>query len=75
MKLKYNRNSELEVVGLGIFKPNEFVVIDNEARAKKYLDSGYFDEIKERKSKRKVKKSKRKELTNNGTRRKRTYMN
>jgi len=58
MLLKYNRNSELEVVGLGTFKPNEFVVTDDEAKAKKYLDSGYFDLVKEKK--RKVKKSKKK---------------
>ena len=73
MKLKYNRDTELEIVGLGVFEPGQFVVADDEARAKKYLDSGYFDLVKEKK--RKVKKSKRKELTNNGTRRKRTYRN
>jgi len=58
LKLRYNRNSELEVVGLGVFKPNEFVVADDPARAKKYLDSGYFDLVKEKKKK--VKKSKKK---------------
>lgn len=73
MKLKFNRDRELEVVGLGVFEPGQLVVADDEARAKKYLDSGYFDLVKEKK--RKVKKSKRKELTNNGTRRKRTYRN
>lgn len=73
MILKFNRKTELEVVGLGIFKPNEFVVTDDEVKAKKYLDTGYFDLAKEKK--RKVKKSKRKELTNNGTRSKRTYRN
>ncbi|MBA7553787.1 hypothetical protein ES705_46386 [subsurface metagenome] len=60
MLLKFNRDTELEVVGLGIFKPDEFVVTDDETRAKKYLDSGYFDEVKERKKKIKVKKSKMK---------------
>jgi len=58
LKLRYNRNSELEVVGLGVFKPNEFVVTDDPIRVKKYLDSGYFDLVKERK--RKVRKSKKK---------------
>ena len=58
MKLKYNRDTELEVVGLGVFKPNEFLVTDDELKARKYLDTGYFDLIKEKK--RKVKKSKRK---------------
>lgn len=73
MLLKFNRDTELEVVGLGIFKPDEFVVTDDETRAKKYLDSGYFDEIKERKVK--VKKLKRKELISNATRIKRTHRN
>ncbi len=58
MLLKFNRDTELEVVGLGVFKPNEFVVVDDEKKAKKYLDSGYFDLVKEKK--RKVKKSKKK---------------
>ena len=57
MLLKFNRDMELEVVGLGIFQPDQFVVVDDENRAKKYLDSGYFDEIKERKKK--IKKLKR----------------
>ena len=73
MKLKYNRNAELEVVGLGVFEPGQFVVADDPARAKKYLDSGYFDIVKEKK--RKVKKLIRKELKNNGTRSKRSHRN
>lgn len=59
MLLKFNRDTELEVVGLGIFKPNEFIVTDDELKAKKYLDSGYFDEVKEVKTKVKVKKVKK----------------
>ena len=55
MLLNFNRKTELEVVGLGIFNPNKFVVTDDEAKAKKYLDTGYFDLVKERKEK--VKKS------------------
>ena len=73
MLLKFNKNTELEILGIGTFIPGQFVVADDEARAKKYLDSGYFDEVKEKK--RKVKKSKRKELTSNVTGSKRTYRN
>jgi len=58
MILRYNRKTELEIVGLGVFKPNEFVVTDDESKAKKYLDTGYFDLVKEKK--RKVKKFKKK---------------
>ena len=60
MLLKYNRDTELEVVGLGVFEPGQFVVADDPAKSKKYLDSGYFDEIKEREIKIKRKKSKKK---------------
>ncbi len=56
MLLKFNKNTELEILGIGIFKPGEFVVADDPARAKKYLDSGYFDEIKERKKRIKKKR-------------------
>jgi len=58
MLLKFNRKTELEVVGLGVFQPDQFVVVGDEARAKRYLDSGYFDLVKEKK--RKIKKSKKK---------------
>ena len=58
MLLKYNCNSELEITGLGIFQPNQFIVVGDEEKAKKYLDSGYFDLVKEKK--RRVKKSKKK---------------
>ena len=58
MLLKYNRDIELEVVGLGIFQPDQFVVVGDKDKAKRYLDTGYFDEVKEKK--RKVKKSKKK---------------
>jgi len=73
MKLKYNRDIELEVVGLGIFQPDIVITISDELGTRKYLDSGYFDEIKERKVK--VKKLKRKELISNATRIKRTHRN
>ena len=58
MLLKFNKNTELEIIGIGIFKPGQFVVADDPARAKKYLDSGYFDIVKEKKKK--PKKSKKK---------------
>ena len=58
MLLKFNCNSELEILGLGIFQPNQFVVVGDEERAKKYFDTGYFDLVKERKLK--VRKSKKK---------------
>ena len=58
MLLKYNRNTELEIVGLGVFQPDQFMVVGDEEKAKKYLDSGYFDLVKEKK--RKVKKSNKK---------------
>lgn len=60
MKLKYNRKDEVEIVGLGIFKPNTIITIEDETEAKKYLDSGYFDLVKERKRIVKIKKSKMK---------------
>ena len=58
MILKYNRKTELEVVGLGVFQPGQFIVVGDESKAKKYLDTGYFDLVKERK--RKIKKFKKK---------------
>jgi len=73
MLLKYNRDTELEIVGLGIFQPDQFIVVGDEEKAKKYLDTGYFDLVKEKKIK--VKNLKRKELTNNATRSKRTHRN
>ena len=60
MKIRYNRNSELEIMGLGIFKPNQIVTIEDELEAQKYLDSVYFNEIKEKEIKIKRKKSKNK---------------
>jgi len=57
MKVKFNRNIELEVVGFGVFKPNQVIKIDDELEAKRYLATGYFDEVKVRKKKIKVKKT------------------
>ena len=56
MLLKFNKNTELEILGIGTFIPGQFVVTDDEARAKKYLDSGYFDIVKEKKKRKKSKK-------------------
>lgn len=60
MILKFNRKTELEVVGLGVFQPDQFVVVGDEEKAKKYLDTGYFDLVKERKREIKKRKSKKK---------------
>lgn len=60
MILKFNRKTELEVVGLGVFQPDHFVVVGDEEKAKKYLDTGYFDLVKERKRKIKKRRSKKK---------------
>ncbi len=57
MLLKFNRNSELEIVGLGVYSPGWKDEVKDEL-GKKMLDTGYFDLVKERK--RKVKKSKKK---------------
>jgi hypothetical protein len=56
MLLKFNKNTELEILGIGTFIPGQFVVTDDEAKAKKYLDSGYFDLVKEKKKRKKSKK-------------------
>ncbi|GAI73873.1 unnamed protein product [marine sediment metagenome] len=57
MKLKYNRNSELEIVGFGVYSPGwKDEVEDN--LGKKMLDTGYFDEVKEKEIKRKKSKKK-----------------
>jgi hypothetical protein len=56
MLLKFNKNTELEILGIGTFTPGQFVVTGDETRAKKYLDSGYFDLVKEKKKRKKSKK-------------------
>jgi len=58
MKLKFNRNIELEIVGLGVFEPGKVINIDDEAKAKKYLDTGYFNLVKKRKVKKRKSKKK-----------------
>ena len=49
MLLKFNRKDEIDVVGIGIFEPGQFIVVGDKEKAKRYLDSGYFDLVKERK--------------------------
>jgi len=60
MKLKYNRKTELEVVGFGVFKPGQHVTIESDDQAARYLNSGYFDLVKE---KEKVKKEEKVKIT------------
>ena len=63
MKLKYNRNTKLWVVGWGVYDPNQIIKVENESKANEMIKTGYFDEIKEEKKikvKIKRKKSKKK---------------
>ena len=60
MLLKFNRDNELEVIGFGVFQPGQLVMVVDEKAKNSYLDSGYFDEVKEVKIKVKEKKSKKK---------------
>ena len=63
VKIKFNRSMGLEIHGLGMFTPNQFVVVGDEEKAKRYLDSGYFDLVKVKEKKKVVKKyRKRKEV-------------
>ena len=55
MLLIYNRKDKLEVVGIGIFEPGDVMVTDDE-QAKRYIDSGHFDIVKEKKKKKSKKK-------------------
>ena len=56
MLLKFNRKDKIDVVGIGIFGPEQFVVVEDGEKAKRYLKSGYFDLVKEKKRKGKSKK-------------------
>jgi len=63
VKIKFNRSMGLEIHGLGMFTPNQFVVVGDEEKAKRYTDSGYFDLVKVKEKKKVVKKyRKRKEV-------------
>ena len=56
MLLKFNRKDKIDVVGINIFEPGQFVVVGDKEKAKRYIDSGYFDLIKEKKKGKKSKK-------------------
>ena len=56
MKLKFKGIDERFIVGFGVYRPGEIREIKDNILSKSMLDTGYFDEIKERKLKRKSKK-------------------
>ena len=53
VKLKFNRTSKLWLVGFGIYEPNQIIDIKDKSKANEMLKTGYFKEIKKRKSKKK----------------------
>ncbi|HUV85342.1 MAG TPA: hypothetical protein VMV86_06490 [Methanosarcinales archaeon] len=57
MILVFNRKSPLEIIGYGIYVAGDIVITDDPIKAKKYIDTGFFDLVKEKK---KVEKSKKK---------------
>ena len=61
MLLKFNRDTELRVVGFGVYQPGKIIEVSDEL-GKTMLETGYFDEIEEEKEIKiiKRKKSKRK---------------
>ena len=52
MRLKFNRDRELEIVGFGVFSPGWKGEVKDEL-AKEMLKTGYFKEIKIKKTKKK----------------------
>ena len=56
MKLKFKGIDERWIVGFGVYRPGEIREIKDNILSKSMLDTGYFDEIKERKIKKKFKK-------------------
>jgi len=60
IKVKFNRNMELEIPGLGTFKTGETLMVSNENVANHYIRSGYFDLVKVKEKKKMVKKYKKK---------------
>ena len=60
MILKFNKNRELEIIGIGIFGHGEIIVTEDPLKAKKYLDSGYFDIVIEKKKPKKERKKSKK---------------
>ena len=73
MKLKFNQNSELFFPDFGLYKPKQVINVEDEVIAKKMLNTGYFDEVKEKKRKVKIKKSKKKGDVLNAHRNQVTY--
>jgi len=60
IKVKFNRNMDLEIPGLGTFKTGDIVIASNENIANRYIESGYFDLVKVKEKKRVIKKYKKK---------------
>jgi len=56
MKLKFKGIDERWIVGFGIYRPGEIREIKDNILSKSMLETGYFNEIKERKIKKKFKK-------------------
>ena len=59
MKLQFNRDTELWVVGYGVHQPKKIIEVSNEL-GKTMLETGYFDEIKEEKEIKIIKRKKSK---------------
>jgi len=60
MKLKFKGIDERWIVGFGVYRPGEIREIKDNILSKSMLDTGYFDEVKEKEIKIKRKKSKKK---------------
>jgi len=56
MKLKFKGIDERWIVGFGVYRPGETREIKDNILSKSMLETGYFDEIKEKKIKKKSKK-------------------
>ena len=56
MKLKFKGIDERWIVGFGVYRPGEIREIKDNILSKSMLETGYFNEIKERKIKKKFKK-------------------
>lgn len=58
MRLQFNREIKLWVVGFGVHEPKSIIEVDEE-RGKKMLETGYFDEIIEKKPRKRKSKKER----------------
>ena len=56
MKLKFKGIDQRWIVGFGVYRPGEIREIKDNILSKSMLETGYFDEIKEIKIKKKFKK-------------------